>query len=155
MLEVGAEEAAYGVPVRRARLGRSPSAHCGRSCAAGRDAGRDGVVDALPGHRVHQPGGVTGQQERAVGLVPAPAAERQVVTAPVLPGGGDPGDQPLELVEQELPAGGASLRSPGSSSPYPTLVRPSPRSKAQAYDGCRRSPYRITWRPASSFVTGA
>ena len=27
--------------------------------------------------------------------------------------------------------------------------RPSPRSNAQAYDGCRRSPYRITWRAAA------
>ena len=39
--------------------------------------------------------------------------------------------------------------SPGSSSPYPTLARPSPRSKAQAYDGWRRSPYRISWRPGA------
>ena len=51
--------------------------------AAGQDAGGDGVVDALARHRVDQRGGVADQQDAAVGLLPAPARQRQVVAAPV------------------------------------------------------------------------
>ena len=70
---------------------------------AGRDAGGDRVVDALAGHRVDQARRVAGEQQPAVGLLPPPAGQRQVVALPVLAGVDRAGQQLLELVEQQRP----------------------------------------------------
>ena len=82
----------------------SPEAMVLRGRAAGEDAGGDGVVDALPRHRVHQRGGVADEQHPAVGLLPAPAGQRQVVALPVAAVGHGGRQQLLELLEQQRPA---------------------------------------------------
>ena len=69
--------------------------------AAGGDARRDGVVDALTGHRVDQVRGVAGEQDPAVRLLPPPRRQRQVVRLPVVASLDGPGQQPVELVEQQ------------------------------------------------------
>ena len=128
-------------------LGQGPG-----GTAPGQHAGGDGVVDALAGHRVDQGGGVADQQHRAVGLVPAPARERQVVAEPA-----DVGRRrrcPGGAARAARAASPARAAPAPTSSPYPTLASPSPRSNAQAYDGWRRSPYRITWRPRQSGGVG-
>ena len=125
--------------------------------AAGEHAGRDGVVDALAGHRVDQTGRVAGQQDRAVRLVPAPARQRQVVgRASRRPPSSAAREEPVELLRADRRVTACRrVRSSPTNSPYPTLDRPSPRSKAQAYDGWRRSPYRMTWRPRRASGVGA
>ena len=105
--QVRAEERTHHVPVAcPGGLGAAERDGAG-SGAAGGDPGGDGVVDALAGHRVHQPGGVADEEHGPVGLVPAPAAQRQVVAAPVAAGAGRPGHELLELVEQQAAAGRA------------------------------------------------
>ena len=110
--------------------------------------GGDRVVDALAGHRVDQPGGVAGEQHR-----PARAAAS---ASPTAAAGGPASPWPPSVA----PGSSASSRSSRcargrparrrrwSSSPYPTLVRPSPRSKAQAYDGWRAVPNTMHLRAA-------
>ena len=81
----------------------SPVAQGADRGPAGRDAGGDRVVDALAGHRVDEARRVAGEQQPAVGLLPPPAGERQVVALPVLSGVDRAGQQLLELVEQQRP----------------------------------------------------
>ena len=102
VLEVPAEQVADGPPVQRPG-GRVPSRRSADRRPARRDPGRDRVVDALAGHRVDQPGGVAGEQQPAVRLLPPPARQRQVVTLPVVAGRDRAGQQLLELVEQQGP----------------------------------------------------
>ena len=112
--QVPAQQPAYGRPVQRRR--RRPGRRRRARAAAARPArmpGGDRVVDALTGHRVDQAGGVAGQQHRPVGLLPAPARERQVVAAPVgRPVGTRAGHQRLELVEQQLAGRRRRRRAP-------------------------------------------
>ena len=76
------QEPAHVVAVRGTGVVRTTGGQGPGGGTARDDAGRDRVVDALPRHRVDQPGRVPGQQHRAVRLAPAPAAERQVVATP-------------------------------------------------------------------------
>lgn len=87
-----------GVPLPRP-LG-PPLTQGRRGGATGRDAGGYGVVDALPGQRVHQAGGVAHEQYAAGLKAPARRRERQVVPDPVPPALGGAGQELLEALEQ-------------------------------------------------------
>ncbi len=96
VVEVPVEQSTHGAPVPGPRRLRRAAGECVRRGATGQGAGGHRVVDALAGHRVDQPGGVTGEQHAAVGLVvaPPPARQRQVVAAPAGAAVGRSGQQP-------------------------------------------------------------
>ena len=69
---------------------------------AGEEPGGDGVVDALPGERVDQPGGVAGHHHAPVTQPQrTPRRQRQVVTAPVAGVRRRPGQEVVELLEEQ------------------------------------------------------
>ena len=135
---------------RRPRPAGSPAASAAGGAAPGQHPGGDGVVDALAGHRVDQPGGVAGQQHRAVGLVAS--------ASPTAAGGG-----PASRVAASRRCRAAAARAARAACPRGSARSPPARRAARRTrrwrgrrrgrrprrtpaGGARRT--RITWRAA-------
>ncbi len=98
--EVGVEQGAGRGGVAGSRRPGVAGGECLGGGAPGCQAGGDRVVDALPGHRVDQAGGVSGQQDRARSVPPAAGGQRQAGTLPARAALGGAGEQCVQPGQQ-------------------------------------------------------